>query len=518
MSSLNNIMKEIDADIHDLQRCHNNTLRVIPKENALIDNENSLFSIKRSELTLNETESPLPFHFYDHVNINTFSWLRGDEALQLDVYASFNHEQCEMRFTAHFINTKTHDNYASIELAHASGIDVFTSYNRILLEEILPADETEELSVVVECKITDFLGHVTHLLILKEIEISEPLFSLSSFELAPVYKHIYPKKEDITVVFGDAIMGKLPAIYQHDVNNIVISLRRAPEQSGDSDYVCNYNSANYYPYLAIPAKGVIQLGRSVQINAVRSRLACLEKISSGGVAPVTAQTFVSDIIEKGTLQFELKTNWETLLKQQGQLVPQTYNFTLSFEVDYQLPAGNTQTLKFLLSSKITERIRNGERIQEPLLPLKIMWGCLDKDTLITMADGQVKCINDVHIGDNILSGKDKRIATVQNAWRGTEKNLIRIETEKGDVLKATSEHPLFVKQDAGVTYTRAQSIMTGDYIFCSTSLASGWVKVIAVSVILYEDVVYNLSLDTPDGFYANGILVGDMNTQNARGF
>lgn len=518
MSSLKNMMEEMDINIHTLQNCLNNTLRVKPKEGPCTDAVNNLFSMDKTELTLNEIETPAPFHFYDYVDIDIFSWQRGADTLQLDVYASFNIEQCEMRFIAHFLDQHTQKHYADVELNAATHASVFTSRNNISLADTLGSVEMDNVAVIVECKILDFLGRTTHLLMLKKLDISEVLFAANNVELSPLYTHIYPKKEQITVVFGDAITGKLPATYHHDMNNIVISLRRAPEQSGDSDYVCNYNSRDYYPYLAIPAKGVIQLGRSVQITAVRNRMAHLEKISSGGVAPITAQKFVSDIIDKGMLQFELQTNWETLLKQTGQLVPQSYNFTLSFDVDYQLPAGKPQTLKFTLSSKAMERIRSGERIQEPMLPLKIMWGCLAADTRVTMADGQTKRIADIRIGDKVLSGKESKAATVENIWRGVEENLICIETENGMTLKATGEHPVIVRKESGMGYKRAQSLLPGDRLYCTHLTVSEWTGARFVYVTPYNDIVYNLSLDNPDGFYANGILVGDMNNQNDGGF
>lgn len=518
MSSLQNMLKAMDININDLQSSHNKTLRVTPKDNICTNTANDMFTLETTELTLNEVESPVPYHFYNYTNIDTFSWQRGADTLQLDVYASFNEEQCEMRFIAHFLNAHTQQHYAEVELQAGSHTSVFTSRNEISLADTFGNIEIDNLAVIVECKILDFLGRTTHLLMLKDLHITEILFTANNFELSPIYTHIYPKKEEITVVFGDAITGKLPATYQHDMNNIVISLRRAPEQSGDSDYVCNYNSRDYYPYLAIPAKGVIQLGRSVQITAVRSRMAYLEKISSGGVAPITAQEFVSDIIDKGTLQFELQTNWKTLLKQTGQLVPQSYNFTLSFDVDYQLPAGKPQTLKFILSSKSTERIRSGERIQEPMLPLKIMWGCLAADTQVTMADGPAKRITGVRIGDKVLSGKERKVATVQNIWTGMEEHLICIETRSGVSLKATGEHPLIVKRGTEIGYKRARSLRPGDYVYCCDAAVSEWQEVISAFVISYNDTVYNLSLDNPDGFYANGILVGDMNNQNDEGF
>lgn len=521
MTLSKNSLDEIGINIDEIRQCHNHILRVRPDSAPAetlqgIENED-----QSPRLTLNEMVSPEPFYFYDYVNIDAFSWRQGEEDIQLTVYASFMEEKCQVKFVAHFLDSTTHAHCASIDLASCANTFRFTSVNKIALKSLLHDAKAERLTVIVECLVLDFLGRVTRLQLMKDIEIKPQPLDCAGFELAPVYTHIYPKKEETTVIFGDEKGYRLPTIFQHDENNIVISLRRLPEQSGDCDYVCNYDCKHlpieYFPVLAIPAKGIIRLGRGVTINkTLRNKKALLERISAGGVASIPHDKFLPEIIENGTLQYQLDTDWGCKLRQEGNLTPQAYNFTLSFDVDYQLPAGAPQTVRFTLTSKTTERIRTGEMIQEPILPLKIMWGCLAKDTLITLSDGQLKRIDAMCVGDRVLSGVNKKVATVRNIWKGSEANIVLINAKNGRQLKATGSHPVYVKNDSGIELKRIQNITTDHHILVSDRQTAHWQQVESVQSFPCDDMVYNLSLDNDEGFYANGILVGDMNAQNAK--
>lgn len=273
---------------------------------------------------------------------------------------------------------------------------------------------------------------------------------------------------------------------------------------------------DYYPILAIPAKGIIRLGRSVIIDPiVKNKKAIIERISVGGVAIIPHDKFLPEVIDNGTLQYELDTDWGIYLKQAGDLKPQTYNFTLSFDIEYHLPAGSLQTVNFKLTSKTKERIRTGTVIQEPILPLKIMWGCLAESTVITLSDGQCKPINALCIGDRVLSGINKKFATVSNIWKGAEDKLFLMTAEDGSQLEATASHPLYVRSENPIKLKRVKDINANDCIATSSQQGIAWHRVELIQPLTCSSTVYNLSLDNDEGFYANGILVGDMNAQNA---
>lgn len=509
--------REYDVrDIEMLRTCHNQIMRLsLSPEKDLQVNEQNTTGLN---LTFNELASPIPFCFYDYISIEDFSWRRGEKNLSLEIYLSFLEEKTSVDLAANLVNSRTGKSYGTFTLQSVTMVEKFTSSNFFSLPENLSAAEIDALSVIVDCQVIDLFGRPAHLQMLSDINIKSAITELYQEELAPVYTHIYPKKEDVTIIFGKDKGYELPVTYQHDPNNIVISLRRVPEQAGDSDYVCNYDSEHgpieYYPILAIPAKGIIRLGRSVNINSVCNKKALIEKISSGGVAPITTTGFTPEVIENGSLQYALNTDWGFRLRQEGNLTPQTYNFTLSFDIKYQLPAGKEQTLSFKVSSKVNEKIRTGEVIQEPVLPLKIMWGCLSSNTFITMADGQQKKINDIQCGDKIISGLANETATVSNIWRGPEANLLFIYAENGDILEATSEHPVYVKTESGFKIKRAKDITINENLLFLKNGNIENSRVINIAVTPYNDLVYNLSLENSNSFYANGFLVGDMGEQN----
>lgn len=509
--------EDVIFNIEEIRSCHNQILRIRPPELTPTDQFANEQDITGMGLTLNETASPISFHFYDYINIETFCWRRGDETLDLEVYASLLEEKAHIDLTACFINSQTQQCITTLALQSTTMTDKFSSINAIAVREHFADTDMDALSVIIDCQITDLLGRTTHLQMMADLTIKQPPANDDIDELAPVYTHIYPKKEDATVIFGSDPGYRLPVTYQHDMDNIVISLRRVPQQSGDSDYVCNYDSAHgmtqYYPILAMPAKGIIRLGRSVKINSVVNRKALLEKISSGGVAPITATGFLPEEIDNGSLQYALNTDWGIRLEQKGDLTPQTYHFTLSFEVNYQLPAGKEQTLNFEVSSKLHERVRTGEVIKEPILPLKIMWGCVSADTLITMDDGKKKIVRLIRCGEKVLSGLNREVTTVTNVWMGPEENLYSIYTQSGKKLKASATHPLYVDTTAEIILKHASDIRVGDLVMLFKEGRVEHDVVLSVKTIPYNDLVYNLSLENNNSFYANDFLVGDIDEQ-----
>lgn len=272
--------REYDVrDIEMLRTCHNQIMRLsLSPEKDLQVNEQNTTGLN---LTFNELASPIPFCFYDYISIEDFSWRRGEKNLSLEIYLSFLEEKTSVDLAANLVNSRTGKSYGTFTLQSVTMVEKFTSSNFFSLPENLSAAEIDALSVIVDCQVIDLFGRPAHLQMLSDINIKSAITELYQEELAPVYTHIYPKKEDVTIIFGKDKGYELPVTYQHDPNNIVISMRRVPEQAGDSDYVCNYDSEHgpieYYPILAIPAKGIIRLGRSVNINSVCNKKALIEK-------------------------------------------------------------------------------------------------------------------------------------------------------------------------------------------------------------------------------------------------
>jgi len=141
-------------------------------------------------------------------------------------------------------------------------------------------------------------------------------------------------------------------------------------------------------------------------------------------------------------------------------------------------------------------------------PIKFFWGCLIKGTLIAMADGSEKPIEDIKIGDKVktLAGVNIVKDTVKGAENGA---MIVIKTENGKEIKATSSHP----------FMTAEGPMQANYIRSGAELRTqnGMCKVSdAYADFLGTCEVYNLILEKEgDMFYANGVASGDFVMQNS---
>ncbi|MBP1614199.1 MAG: hypothetical protein H6Q13_1647 [Bacteroidetes bacterium] len=132
--------------------------------------------------------------------------------------------------------------------------------------------------------------------------------------------------------------------------------------------------------------------------------------------------------------------------------------------------------------------------------------CLSKDTMILMADGSLKKIDSIHIGDTIL-GEGGDTMSVSVVWTGYEDLLYKIQVNNA-TLSMSRNHP--IQTCDGVV--RAVDLKVGMKV-CLVNEETGVID--AVEDIFYNDVVYNLSLN---GGYqlivANGFIVGSMDLQN----
>lgn len=147
--------------------------------------------------------------------------------------------------------------------------------------------------------------------------------------------------------------------------------------------------------------------------------------------------------------------------------------------------------------------------------MRIYWGCLLRDTLITLADGSTRKIQELLPGDSLQS--EKGCLTVQNLIEGHEdRGVLQVKT-KGQSLYVSEAHPFVT--DQGIL-TALELLEHPDALL---GTQSGPAKAESVTrFLLEEDRVYNLVLKREDGeplkeadasFYANGILVGDNGMQ-----
>lgn len=159
---------------------------------------------------------------------------------------------------------------------------------------------------------------------------------------------------------------------------------------------------------------------------------------------------------------------------------------------------------------IVERIHAGERCD-------VSMGCFRAGALITLADGTRKPIEDVAIGDEVLThrGRARRVTEVHKRWyRGT---FYEISPGNEQVLHATVEHPFYALPSTAVRHRGmwleqarqepdwVHARCLDDHVLTSPRLALG--PVVDVPIALARLVGYYLA-DGHVAYHASGEIAG----------
>jgi hypothetical protein len=148
--------------------------------------------------------------------------------------------------------------------------------------------------------------------------------------------------------------------------------------------------------------------------------------------------------------------------------------------------------------------------------------CLAAGTMIEMADGRARAIQNVHSGDKVFSPYDHADAAlaVMDTTKGTEPiPMVRITDEHGKSLLLTETHPV---QVPGRGMVASKYLTLGDVVMTK----SGPSRLVHVSRERFTGTVHNLKIGNKaelaklgkdeTAMYANGFLVGDAQIQKAR--
>lgn len=164
--------------------------------------------------------------------------------------------------------------------------------------------------------------------------------------------------------------------------------------------------------------------------------------------------------------------------------------------------------------------------------------CLAAGTMITTVDNKTRPIEQINQGDRVLSLESSPNGGSLNSYRTSlnlQKTMVAEVLEKtstplqgrammelrvasGQVLRATENHPIITS--SGV---RAMgNLNVGDTVYTDKGISA----VTSIKTVDYSGNVYNLATSNVNKntvvgygvFYANGILVGDLNAQRALGY
>ena len=150
-------------------------------------------------------------------------------------------------------------------------------------------------------------------------------------------------------------------------------------------------------------------------------------------------------------------------------------------------------------------------------------GCLVEGTQITMADGSTKSIENLVIGDQLMSYDIDGLPrfsddpSVLNTWstanlvgNSSTAELTNMNSLVANLLivingsiRSTETHRHLVKVDGTWSFIEAREVKVGDIIF---DISGQEIQVETVSFEVGEFTVYDLDVETLDVFYANGML------------
>lgn len=153
-------------------------------------------------------------------------------------------------------------------------------------------------------------------------------------------------------------------------------------------------------------------------------------------------------------------------------------------------------------------------------------GCHVAGELITLADGQTKLVEDIIIGDILLSidFEGLNISGEYNDWKKTEETLVSEYTStvvtnvtildffryfniNAGLLKITEEHPVLIKDNLGdIYFKQVKDIVVNDSLLNENNV---WIKIDSVELVTVPEkfTTYALDVEESDVYFANNIVV-----------
>lgn len=141
------------------------------------------------------------------------------------------------------------------------------------------------------------------------------------------------------------------------------------------------------------------------------------------------------------------------------------------------------------------------------------WSCLTGDMLVTMADNSQKRIDEIEVGDYVLSYDWDTMQCIPQKVIFTDKNARKSHTEydkwtfdDGTIIKTVHEHEFYNVENKRMTYMSQWNIGEHAYKEDGTTPA-----LLAHEAVKEEVNHYKITLEKYTNFFVNGLLNGDRN-------
>jgi hypothetical protein len=369
--------------------------------------------------------------------------------------------------------------------------------------------------------------NTTHADISIEIDFDPADFSSSELEISYSVNWVGAGKEpllksqihslDITeYVFTESPIDHIQVLAPVNIHTspgspVVICYGRTPSKSEVADYVYPEQIKAGKQELYIPWKGTVffKNASTAEFRAIDIRTFTLKIDCGHGSAAYTVDGRAESIVEKFSalytsigkgFQYALADDWLDSVPTARSSLADIVNIT--FAVNYTLSDGSSHTMQ--ISSYADE---SDDPSLKQISTLRLLWGCLAEGTLILMADGGEKRVEDMRIGDKVIVDHSGQTACVINTWKGAEKEIIQINAA-GVAFECSNAHP--IRTVDGMK--RAYKVSCGDYL---VGPHGEHIKVTSVEHVNEERRMYNVDLDNFGTLFANGFMIGDNGVQNS---
>ena len=170
-------------------------------------------------------------------------------------------------------------------------------------------------------------------------------------------------------------------------------------------------------------------------------------------------------------------------------------------------------------------------------------GCHVAGTMIEMADGTFKAIENIVAGDQVITAKIDGLSIIEDAWLTWVSAIEYFSMEEvvghvskmtvgihniwvnvnSGLIKVTEEHPLLSNRSGVVAYREIKDLGIGDKIYLKSGAGSyAWVDITSYELELSNPEktpvnVYSLNVENEDSYFANGVLAHNILTGNNPG-
>lgn len=453
-----------------------------------------------------ELKEAEPGKIYDSFEVEEFCMDEKGQ-LSLDIQLSLRHSYERLKVSADIINHRTKEVVRVMEpkvVSDTYGLDYRAAVS--LGEEMQP----EDLSVIAYAAWGSKNTDIDELALLHDYGES-PLEDVE-------YRHIYPKKEEGYLVFPESAKLSFDLEkddgkdYEKEPDHIVIALYRVPEKTDDLDYLCLFGNKNSKPYIGVPGKGVFRMPQNGEIDTRKGKepwARCMISpingtgggkmlVASGGsYSPLEGKIKLTRV-SATQLAYDMTDSWGVNYDEIGQWRTKYFDYYMEINCWLTIDGASLPWQGVITSRESIPAYRH-------IKPLAIKYGCFAKGTMIRMGDGSLRKIEEVQIGDLVLSEAGS-VKEIKNIWRGIETRILRITTENGNTIAVTKDHPLFTENEM----LQAGGLTEGMML----KMERGMDRVKKVEYREEEEIaVYNLEIDGGT-VYADGFAAGDFTLQN----